>query len=207
MKKRVSIYIDGANFVYGLKTLNPKYSDYHFDFENFIKKIVGENDLIDIFYYNASLKQEVNPRRFKEQQQLLARLRKITKCKIILCKRQKRFNKDDEEYYTIKGDDINLALDMLNDAWENKYDQAVLISGDGDFVPLVKYVISKNKLVKVISFEELASKNLINEVNEFSFINKKTANRFFWREKNQTKKIKEQQKLPDKISIAKVVDK
>ena len=76
---KISIYIDGANFVYGLKTLNPKYSDYHFDFENFIKKISNKNNLIDIFYYNASLKQAINPRRFREQQKLLARLRKIAK--------------------------------------------------------------------------------------------------------------------------------
>ncbi len=183
MTKRISIYIDGANFVYGLKTLNPKYSDYHFDFRRFIKKIIGNDDLIDIFYYNASLKQDINPRRFKEQQKLLARLRKITRCKIILCKRQKRFDKDDEEYYTIKGDDINLALDMLNDAWENKYDIAVLISGDGDFVPLIKYVKNKNKEVEVISFEELASKSLINESSKFMFISKKIANKLFWRGK------------------------
>ncbi|MCK4647505.1 NYN domain-containing protein [Candidatus Pacearchaeota archaeon] len=185
MVKRVSIYIDGANFVYGLKTLNPKYSDYHFDFENFIKKLVGKNDLIDIFYYNASLKQAINPRRFREQQKLLARLRKMIKCKVILCKRQKRFNKDDEEYYTIKGDDINLALDMLNEAWKNKYDKAILISGDGDFAPLVKYVKNKNKKVEVISFSKLASKNLINEADKFSFINKKTANKFFHRERKK----------------------
>jgi uncharacterized LabA/DUF88 family protein len=183
MVKRVSIYIDGANFVYGLKSLNPKYSDYHFNFKDFIKNIVGKNDLIDIFYYNASLKQEINPRRFKEQQKLLARLRKIIKCKVILCKRQKRFDKDDEEYYTIKGDDINLALDMLNDAWKDKYDRAILISGDGDFVPLLKYVKNKNKRVEVISFIELTSKNLINEADKFSFINKKIANKFFWRDK------------------------
>ncbi len=90
MEKRISIYIDGANFVYGLKSLHPKYSDYHFDFENYVKMIVGKNQLVDIFYYNASLKQDVNPRRFKEQQKLLARLRKMPKCKIILCKRQKK---------------------------------------------------------------------------------------------------------------------
>ncbi len=189
MIKRVSIYIDGANFVYGLKSLNEKYSDYHFDFENFFKKIIGKNDLIDIFYYNASLKQAVNPRRFREQQKLLARLRKITKCKVVLCKRQKRFDKDDEEYYTIKGDDINLALDMLNDAWENKYDKAILISGDGDFAPLLKYVKNKNKKIEVISFDELASRNLLNEADKFTFINKKTANKFFWRDK-KTKKNK-----------------
>ena len=192
MTKKVSIYIDGANFVYGMKSLNPKYSDYHFDFENYIKEIIGKDELIDIFYYNASLKQDVNPRRFKEQQKLLARLRKIPKCKIILCKRQKRFTKEDEEYYTIKGDDIYLALDMLNHAWENKYDKAILFSGDGDFSQLVKYVKDKKKEVEMISFEELASKNLINEVNRCIFINKKMANRFFYREKKKGRqKIKE----------------
>ncbi len=181
MVRRISIYIDGANFVYGLKSLSPKYSDYHFDFESFIKKIIGKDDLIDVFYYNASLKQTINPRRFKEQQKLLARLRKITKFKVVLCKRQKRFDKDNEEYYTIKGDDINLALDMLNDAWEKKYDKAILISGDGDFAPLLKYVKNKNKKVEVISFYDVLSRNLMNEADKVSFINKKIANKFFWR--------------------------
>jgi len=181
MNKRVSIYIDGANFVYGLKTLHRKYSDYHFDFEKFFKKIVGRNKLIDIFYYNASLKQKINPRRFKEQQKLFSRLSKIPKCKIILCKRQKRFDKDDEEYYTIKGDDINLALDMLNDAWEDKYDIAIIFSGDGDFAPLVKYVKNKKKEVEVVSFEEILSRNLIKEVRNYKIITRKIANKFFWR--------------------------
>jgi uncharacterized LabA/DUF88 family protein len=188
MKKRVSIYVDGANFVYGLKSIHPKYSDYHFNFENFVKKIVGDGELIDFYYYNASLKQDINPRRFKEQQKLIARLRKIPKSKVILCKRQKRFNKEDEEYYTIKGDDIHLSLDMLNDAWENKYDKAILISGDGDFTPLIKYVRAKNKDVEVISFKEIASHNLINDANRFTFINKKIANKFFWREESNINK-------------------
>lgn len=185
MKEKISVYIDGANFVYGLKTLHPKYSDYHFDFKSFIKKVVGRNQLVKIFYYNASLKQKINPRRFKEQQKLFSRLRKIPKCNVILCKRQKRFGKDDEEYYTIKGDDINLALDMLNHAWEDKYDKAILISGDGDFVPLVKYVKSKNKQIEVISFEEITSRNLIKEVGRCKFITKKIANKFFWRDKGK----------------------
>jgi len=155
--------------------------NYHFNFEDFFRKIVGENELIDIFYYNASLKQAINPRRFREQQKLLARLREITKCRVILCKRQKRFNKDNEEYYTIKGDDINLALDMLNDAWEDKYDRAILLSGDGDFIPLLKYVKEKGKKVEVISFKEIASYVLLNESDRYWFITKKIANKFFWR--------------------------
>ncbi len=183
MTKRVSIYIDGANFVYGLKSLHQKYSDYHFDFENYIKMIIAKDNLMNIFYYNASLKQEINPRRFREQQKLLARLKKMQKCQVILCKRQKRFTKENEEYYTIKGDDIYLALDMLNHAWEDKYDKAILFSGDGDFAQLVKYVKDKKKEVEMVSFDEIASRNLINEVNRYIAINKKIANKFFWREK------------------------
>ena len=52
MVKRVSVYIDGANFYYGLKTINPRYSDIFFDFKKFIEKIVGNNKLIIIYYYN-----------------------------------------------------------------------------------------------------------------------------------------------------------
>ncbi len=194
MVKRISIYIYGANFVYGMKSLNVKYSDYHFDFERYFKKLIGKNQLVEINYYNASLKQGVNPRRFKEQQKLLARLGKISKCKIILCKRQKRFGKDNEEYYTIKGDDICLALDMLNHAWENKYDKAILFSGDGNFTQLVQYVKEKRKGVEIVSFDELASRNLINEADRYIFINKKITNKFFYRENKKNKrKIKEQE--------------
>ena len=59
---------------------------------------------------------------------------------------------------------------MLNHAWENKYDKSILFSGDGDFAQLIKYVKEKKKEVVMISFEELASKNLINEVNRCIFI-------------------------------------
>ena len=119
---------------------------------------------------------------------------KISKCKIILCKRQKRFGKDKEEYYTIKGDDICLALDMLNHAWENKYDKAILFSGDGNFTQLVQYVKEKRKGVEIVSFDELASRNLINEADRYIFINKKITNKFFYRENKKNKrKIKEQE--------------
>ncbi|MBS3083444.1 NYN domain-containing protein [Candidatus Pacearchaeota archaeon] len=185
MIKRVSVYIDGANFVYGLKSLHSKYSDYHFDFEKYIKKLIGKGELVSIYYYNASLKQDINPRRFKEQQKLFARLRKISKCHVILCKRQKRFTDEDEEYYTIKGDDIYLALDMLNHAWENKYDKAILFSGDGDFTQLVKYVKEKKREIEIVSFYELVSKSLINEVDKYTLIDKKIANKFFYRTKEQ----------------------
>jgi len=43
-----------------------------------------------------------------------------------------------------------------------KNDKAILFSGDEDFAPLLKYVRNKNKKVEVISFDELALRNLLN---------------------------------------------
>lgn len=187
MIKRVSVYIDGANFYYGLKTINKRYSDIFFDFKNFVKSMVGKDELIKIYYYNAPLKENLNKWVYWNQMKFFERLREISKCEVILCKRQKRVDRDEQEYYVIKGDDIHLSLDMLRDACKDKYDKAILISGDGDFTPLVNYVQKENKEVEVYAFKELTSIALINEANKHFWIDKKVVNKFFQRERNSKK--------------------
>ena len=49
-----------------------------------------------------------------------------------------------------KRTDVNVAINMLHDAVENRYDTAVLISNDSDFIPvieMVKYKYQKDVLV------------------------------------------------------------
>ena len=41
--ERVCIYIDGCNFYYGLKTINRKYNDFHFDFEKYRDTLTGKS--------------------------------------------------------------------------------------------------------------------------------------------------------------------
>lgn len=180
--KRTSVYIDGANFFGGLRTINGRYTDSKFDFERFINKIVGKRKLIEVYYYNASLKQQINPEIFAKQQKLFSRLKKIDKFHVILCKRQRREDKEGNHYFTIKGDDIHLAIDMLKHAYQNKYDTAILISGDGDFAPLVRYVKELGKNVENYHFKGNISYDLLNECKINVGINKKTVNKFFFRE-------------------------
>ena len=52
-----------------------------------------------------------------------------------------------------KGVDVELAIDVLDAAHENRYDVAVLITGDGDFVPLVRRITSLNKHAMIAHFE------------------------------------------------------
>jgi len=170
--KRVSVYIDGANFYYGLKTINKRYSDIFFDFEKFLKWITSKSELIKIYYYNAPLKENLNKHVYWNQVSLFNRLKKIPKCKVVLCKRQKRVDIDNSEYYVIKGDDIHLSLDMLRDVCKNKYDKAILISGDGEFISLIDYVKEEGKEVEIYAFKELTSIELINKTNNHFWIDK-----------------------------------
>lgn len=56
-----------------------------------------------------------------------------------------------------KGDDIHLSVDMLSLAYENAYDTAIVISGDGDFEPLIKKVKKLGKRVENAYFSSSRS--------------------------------------------------
>ncbi len=155
-----------------------------FDFEKLAKEICKGNKLVKVMYYNASLKRKLNINKLERQQKLFDRLRKLKKFEVVMCKRQKRLNNLDEEFYSIKGDDIHLVIDMIMDATKNKYDKAILISGDGDFAPLVRAVKTLKKEIEIYTFKELCSDALIKK-NKFTFIDKKLANKCFYREKKE----------------------
>jgi uncharacterized LabA/DUF88 family protein len=181
--ERVSVFIDGENFLYGIKSINPFYTDFKFDFERYIKYITRGRKLIDVYYFIAPLKQNLNPLRYTKQQRLFTRLRRAG-FKIILCKRRKRDNEEGIQTHTIKEDDIRLALQMQKDAYENKFDIALLFSGDGDFVPLPEFLNEKGKKVELVYFENSISIGLLRVCDFKGFkINKKIVNKFFLREK------------------------
>lgn len=102
---RVSVYIDGANFLGGIKSINEKYKDWKFDFEKYVKHISKKYKLIDVYYYTAALKQDKNPDMYKLQQRLFERLRQA-KFLVRIAKRQPRYDADGSTSSKIKGDDI-----------------------------------------------------------------------------------------------------
>ncbi|MEI6462349.1 MAG: NYN domain-containing protein [bacterium] len=71
-----------------------------------------------------------------------------------------------------KGDwDVGIAMDMIRQA--QKSDAIVLMSGDGDYIPVVNYVQQTfGCTVEVIAFGRSCSKNLVEEADEFLDIEK-----------------------------------
>jgi len=179
--ERVSVFIDGENFLYGVKLINPYYSDFNFDFKRYIQSLTKGRKLISIYYIIAPLKQEIKPILYSKQQKFFSRLKKEG-INVILSKRTKRDNSEGVSCHKIKEDDIRLALQMQKDAYDNKFDTALLFSGDGDFVPLPEYLSEKGKKMEVAYFEGHTAFTLLRVCNFRAFlINKKILNKFFYR--------------------------
>lgn len=72
---------------------------------------------------------------------------------------------------TAKGDwDMGIAIDAIGMA--SKLDVVVLVSGDGDFVPLVEMLKAQGCKVEVFSFEKSTSAELIKAATEYVAIEK-----------------------------------
>lgn len=136
--KKISIYIDGSNFYFSVKN---KFK-FKIDIEKFCRKLVVENTLIEIKYYIAPIEQLTNPKMYAEQQSFLDKLREVKNLKIIFGRLEKR-KQDGKIYFVEKATDVNLALDLVLDAQANVYNEAFLISNDGDFSGAVKAVIER----------------------------------------------------------------
>ncbi len=71
-----------------------------------------------------------------------------------------------------KGDwDVGIAVDAIKLA--DRMDAVVLVTGDGDFVPLVEYLkINKGIQTEVIAFAESASAKLLESIDDFIDLSK-----------------------------------
>lgn len=65
-----------------------------------------------------------------------------------------------------KGVDVKIAIDMVIEGIEDKYDTAILVSSDTDLVPAIKYIQSKGKKVEYVGFSRRTSTALIKECDE-----------------------------------------
>jgi uncharacterized LabA/DUF88 family protein len=72
-----------------------------------------------------------------------------------------------------KGDwDVGLTVDAIS--LSHKLDSVVIISGDGDYVPLVEYLkLSSGCQVEVVSFGKSTSSKLIDAADDFIDLDKK----------------------------------
>lgn len=166
-KERICIFIDGSNFYHSVKdTFN--LHDSQIDFAKLIEILRKDRLLIGTYYYNAPLDINYNKEVYWKQQKFFADLRKISALHIILTHMRKT-KQGGKVYYSVKGDDIHLAIDMVSFAYENLYDTAILVSGDGDFAPAIKRAQKLGKKVENAYFT-ISRSSLLKQVSDTSMV-------------------------------------
>ncbi|KHO54629.1 MAG: hypothetical protein QT10_C0014G0027 [archaeon GW2011_AR19] len=79
---------------------------------------------------------------YAKQQSFFDKIREIENFSIIFGRLEKR-KQDGKIYFVEKATDVNLALDLVLDAQANLYDEAFLVSNDGDFSGAVNASIKR----------------------------------------------------------------
>lgn len=152
-KERVVVYVDGFNLYFGMLEAgldNCKWLNIRILAENLLK---SNQELIGIKYFTSSVSN--NPDKQKRQITYIEALQsqgiKIYygnyQSNSIECRRCMNV----WPTYNEKMTDVNIATQILIDAYQDKYDMAMLISGDSDLVPPIRAVheIFKSKRVFV----------------------------------------------------------
>ncbi len=152
--ERVIIFIDNSNIFKGFR----KY-DIKADYEKLKNIITKGRKLHGIFLYEGVV-YPMSPEKKKWYKNLSEKSGYMIKTSFDKIALNDAFEKKI---------DIKIAIDVISLAYENAYDTAVLVSGDGDFVPVIKKVKELDKNVEVWAFryslanalkEELKQENL-----------------------------------------------
>jgi len=139
-KERVIILIDGSNFYYSTAKKGKKV-----DFEKLIKELLGNRELVGVYYYVAPLDIQVDKEKYWSHQRFLKMLEEIPKFKVVLCALKKIKGKNGNFIYLVKGDDVKLSNNLLMGAVKDLYDTAIVVSGDEDFIDSIKIVRTEYK--------------------------------------------------------------
>jgi len=135
--ERIIIFIDNSNIFQGFRKYNIKA-----DYEK-LKNIITKGRKLQFIFLYEGVVYPMSPEKKKWYENLSEHSGYVIKTS---------FDKIALNYAIEKKIDIQIAIDMVSLAYENAYDTAVLVSGDGDFVPVVKKVRALNKYFEVWAF-------------------------------------------------------
>lgn len=151
-KERVVAYIDGFNLYFGLKESGFQNCKW-LDLRKLISGILKSNqELKEIHYFTSRQNNGISK---QKNQSIYIEALESKDINIIYGQFQESLFECHHcgrtwNLYKEKLTDVNIASNMILDAYEDKYDTAILISGDSDLTPPIIKIHEKFKAKKVI---------------------------------------------------------
>jgi uncharacterized LabA/DUF88 family protein len=150
---RLAIFIDGSNLYHALRS---NYNRYDLRFADFVNKLTGSRRLYRAYYYNVLQDPTQRADAHREQQEFLGTLRETPYLETRL-----GGTKLSQGVTVEKGIDVMLVTDLLDFAWSDRYDIALIVSGDADFAYALQAVKNLGKYVEVAYFESNVSRDIL----------------------------------------------
>ncbi|HEY0088602.1 MAG TPA: NYN domain-containing protein [Candidatus Lokiarchaeia archaeon] len=136
--ERIAIFMDNSNIFQGFRKYNVKV-----DYEKLKNLIIKDRKLHEIFLYEGVL-YPISSEKKKWYKDLKNKSGYVIKAS---------FDKITYNNTIEKKIDIQIAIDVISLAYENAYDTAALVSGDGDFIPVIEKLLELKKNVELWAFK------------------------------------------------------
>jgi uncharacterized LabA/DUF88 family protein len=140
--RKVEIFVDGSNFL--LAQRNEGIS-FPVDLNRLATRLSHGYHFVKLHYYTSPLP---NPgtEAYRAQQRFFNEVRKSRRIDLVLGRHEPRIDRvSGKRYHVEKETDVNLAVDMVVAAYEERYDVAMLVAGDTDYVRAVRAVQERGK--------------------------------------------------------------
>lgn len=169
--KRVTFYVDGFNFYYGIRTakqIDRKwYKSYWINLVQFFSLFLGEDQTMEkVIYFTAS---PLNKEKSRHQSAFLNANKLINgeRFEVVRGKYISKEIKCPNCKYTIirpeeKKTDVNISIRMMADCIKDATDVIVLVSGDSDLLPPIEFIQHNfpDKKVKVFFPPSIFSRDI-----------------------------------------------
>ena len=156
-EEKVIIFLDGSNFYHRLEDKELDFKNLlNFNYKKFAEWLSYGWFIVNCIYYVGLVRKEKgNPKSeelVRNQQKLFTNLKKQG------WEVKTGFMMVHDKDYKEKGVDVKLAIDILDMAYQNKYDTAIVISSDTDLIP---GIVRAKELGKKIELESFLDRTLL----------------------------------------------
>lgn len=147
---RVSFFIDGFNLYHSIAEFNPdfKWLDLYSLCKSYLKP---DETILHVFYFTSYNNWEPGK---AERHRVYIRALENSGVTVIFgkFKRVRRYCTSCGAHYSTheeKQTDVNIAMAMLEGAFKNEYDKAVIVSGDSDLLPPIRRIHANFPKIRV----------------------------------------------------------
>jgi len=138
----VEVFVDGPNF-----HLAQQEEGIHVrvDLNLLARRLSAGYRLIRLNYYTSPLPYP-GTAAYRAQQRFFAQISRSSRIQLVLGRHEPRIDPETgRRYHVEKETDVNLAVDMVVGAYRDRYDVAMLVAGDSDYVRAVQALQERGK--------------------------------------------------------------